>query len=455
MIDEVKLEITKNDFINLGKPRVLQLSLTNKCNARCEFCFPQNSKKLINLYKHKRTMDDKLLRKILDDIKDGDEIQTVVLGGSGEMLLYDGILEIIKELKKKNKRVEIQTNGTLLNTKEIYYLKEIGLDALQISIDAIKKETFKEIIHVDKYEIFLNTLKIASKVGIEIKSHTVLIKENIREFHKFANFLFDNDIFVSSASFSCVRDDDFIKNKNINKVSKAEIDELYNNLAYKLDRLGIPHNLKVLTEIYSNNEEIEFKLFKQDPFVCNEIFETLTIFHTGHYGTCCGSNRYYKFDAENFTIKDLFNSQVYKELRKGFLFKKPSKICDNKWCEDRFRNVNSVKLPNILERKDLLSKKIVNIVKTSPLIVWPAGRLFAELVNVNMFRHLDVRCVVDIVNTYKRSDFISEKDFLKVIQGYGSFYIFLCTTENKVKETILHKIKKAKPRNKVTVLTLI
>jgi MoaA/NifB/PqqE/SkfB family radical SAM enzyme len=74
-------------------------------------------------------------RTVLDKLQG---IDTVILTGWGEPLLYKQIFDAVKACKSRGMNVRFTTNGVLLNDERIEQLIDTGLDAITFSLDQIK-----------------------------------------------------------------------------------------------------------------------------------------------------------------------------------------------------------------------------------------------------------------------------------------------------------------------------
>lgn len=155
----------------MGKLRV---SLTDRCNMKCIYCMPENTK-----WVNKNeilTLEE--IYKIVEIFVTEFGITEVRLTG-GEPLLRKGIVELVaclSKLKTGNlKRISLSTNGLLLE-KYIEPLKISGLDDLNISLDSLKPEVFKYITKGGDLKTVLNGIAISQRLGFPVKINTVLIK---------------------------------------------------------------------------------------------------------------------------------------------------------------------------------------------------------------------------------------------------------------------------------------
>ena len=158
---------------------------TNTCNLWCKTC-------VRNIWDEADCfMSEKTFANLLKSITQISPLPTVFFGGFGEPLNHPDILKMIEELKKNNIKVELITNGILLNSKVAEILLELGLDRLWVSIDGASPESYLDIRLGSNLPLILSNLKelqrlkdlnslVLPKIGIAF----VALKRNISDLPK-------------------------------------------------------------------------------------------------------------------------------------------------------------------------------------------------------------------------------------------------------------------------------
>src|SRR5512138_991744 len=82
---------------------------TTACNLRCRTCIRNVWNEPID------HMSGETFAKVVAGITALPDLPTVVLGGLGEPLVHPGILDMLRDLKRTEARVELITNGALLD----------------------------------------------------------------------------------------------------------------------------------------------------------------------------------------------------------------------------------------------------------------------------------------------------------------------------------------------------
>lgn len=124
---------------------------TSKCNLSCRTC-------IRNVWDEKMgKMSNATFKRILDGIKELGYPPSIFFGGFGEPLSHPHIVDMVAEAKKFCSKVELITNGMLLNEKLSIDLIEAGLDTLWVSVDGAKPESYADVrIGAALPEIFKN-----------------------------------------------------------------------------------------------------------------------------------------------------------------------------------------------------------------------------------------------------------------------------------------------------------
>jgi MoaA/NifB/PqqE/SkfB family radical SAM enzyme len=121
----------------LVPPDTLQLSITSRCNLRCEMC---------NAWKDAKKEHELSLEEIKDVITQAREwgIKEINLCG-GEPLISEIIFDVIKFAKDSGLKVILTTNGTLITEDSAKKIIQSGLDIITISVDGAKSATHDKI----------------------------------------------------------------------------------------------------------------------------------------------------------------------------------------------------------------------------------------------------------------------------------------------------------------------
>lgn len=279
-------------------PPMVLLEPTNYCNFSCIHC-PYRIISKRPAYKQ-GFMNFDLYKKIIDEIS---QHEHVVLRpfDRGEALINLHLPRMIKYAKEGDGRyiyIWLNTNGLLLTPKKSKELLEADLDQLEVSIDAATEKTFSKIKGIDG--------KILRK-----------ITDNTIQYYKLKQKLYrDNPNKKLIISFV---------ESEINTLEKDAFINFWQNYADQVNVRPVHQHgalIKDNLKVIKRNTEMPERL------PCSILWERVSIDY-------CGNLRFCEVDWENkgimgsireSSIKEIWNSKKYKQLRKLHIEKRFSEI---------------------------------------------------------------------------------------------------------------------------------
>ena len=146
----------------------LRLSVTDLCNLRCRYCMPDGVEKL---EREAVLTDEEVLRLAALFAQCG--IDTVRVTG-GEPLVRKNVAQLVAGLKAIPgiRKVTMTTNGILL-AQQLPALLAAGLDSVNISLDTLRPEVFRQITARDDFAAVQAGLQAALESGLPVKLNCV------------------------------------------------------------------------------------------------------------------------------------------------------------------------------------------------------------------------------------------------------------------------------------------
>ncbi len=185
--------------MNFSKLPVLsELALSYKCNLTCRFCYAG-----CNCTVNPTGSNDELgiedLKKIIDTIYKEAKVPSISFTGGEPTLRKEVLLACTEHAKNLGMRVNLITNGTLINEQYANDLKSAGLDSVQVSIEGVTHETHDKLVaHKGAYRKSINAVSLFKKQNIYVHTNTTLNQINAKEsvlFPKFVKNTLGNDRF--------------------------------------------------------------------------------------------------------------------------------------------------------------------------------------------------------------------------------------------------------------------
>jgi GTP 3',8-cyclase len=152
----------------------LRVSLTDRCNLRCTYCMPAEG--LPWLPAPELLTDDEVVRLIGVGVRLLG-IREVRFTG-GEPLIRRGLVDIVSQTAALVPRPEISltTNGIGL-TRLAGPLRAAGLDRINVSLDTLRPETFRELARRNRLDDVVHGLAAAEEAGlVPVKVNAVLMR---------------------------------------------------------------------------------------------------------------------------------------------------------------------------------------------------------------------------------------------------------------------------------------
>jgi heme b synthase len=153
--------------------RLVAWEITRNCNLECIHCRAAATKG-----PYTGELDTKAGFKLLDQMAELGEPIVILTGG--EPLLRQDIFEIAQYGTKKNLRMVMAPNGTLITDKIADKLVEAGIKRISISLDGASKESHDKFRGVKgAFDGALNGIHHAKNAGIEFQINTTITKTNL------------------------------------------------------------------------------------------------------------------------------------------------------------------------------------------------------------------------------------------------------------------------------------
>ena len=157
-----------------GRPmEYMRLAVTDRCNLRCFYCMPHEGMEFVPR-KELLTYEEMLrLTRIMVEMG----VNKIRLTG-GEPFVRKNMYGFIKRLTAIDglEKVNITTNGAVAN-RHIPFLKEIGVDSINLSLDTLDKAKYEEITRRDFFDQAMSTYRAVLDAGMKLKVNMVVMAD--------------------------------------------------------------------------------------------------------------------------------------------------------------------------------------------------------------------------------------------------------------------------------------
>ena len=262
-------------------PEIVQIESTNICNAKCVFC-PRD-----DMERRQGIMDMALFRKIVDECVELG-IEHVRMHNYGEPFVDRALVEKVRYAKQKGvPQVGMISNGSLITEDVARGMIEAGLDAINISVDASGREVFESTRIGLKYDkVIANVERLLALREAAGTRRPKLILSFVRQ-----NNDEDEHAFI----------------------------EHWRKLADKIH----------ITDLHNWAGTLNQKSDVNYP--CYRPWLTFTALWDGRVSLCCADfdGRTILGDLRHSTIREIWNSETYRALRREHLESGGPAICQS------------------------------------------------------------------------------------------------------------------------------
>lgn len=289
--------------IPLKVPFVIFIDPSDACNFKCKFCPTSDLKLMKAVERPLRIMKMDLYKKIIDDMKKFEHpIKVLRLYKDGEPLINKHFPEMISYAKKNRiaSRIDTTTNASLLSEEKGKQIIEAGLDRINISIEGVNNEQYKNF----------------SDVKLEFER----VVENVRLFYENKK--------------NC----EMLVKINGDTLTKKDIEKFFQVFGNITDKIHVEHIMSCwpnfeLRDVKPNSEKGIYGQEISETNVCSYVFYSFAINSDGLISLCFldWSRKLILGDCKIENLADIWNGKKMKNYQKMFLRgeRKKHPICGN------------------------------------------------------------------------------------------------------------------------------
>jgi len=192
--------------VPLDTPYSVHIDICSICNFKCNFCFQSDPESMSKKGYKFGMMSFDLFKKITDDLKAfKHKMRKVKIGLHGEPTLHKELPKMIRYMKAQNvtEIIELFTNASRFNPTLNKELIDAGLDRVNMSIEGLSTEKYKEVTGVAlDMEKFVANIRNIYEIRKDCKIYVKIVDINLSPE--------DRDKFF--ATFGDICDEIFVEN---------------------------------------------------------------------------------------------------------------------------------------------------------------------------------------------------------------------------------------------------
>ena len=265
----------------------ITIEITTACNLKCVHCYIENRNEN-NIVSDLKLSD---IKNIIDDLKELNVLSVTLTGG--EPLMHPQFYDIIKFLKEENFIVNIMSNITLINNKNIKTIERY-VDSISTTLYGFSINTYNTVTRCrDGYQRYCRAKNLLLSSTIQLKERGILLNENKYDFINYISSNIATEMHISNSIES-----PYAAPHRIDKQT---------NICYYYEL------------IKHNNDNVEDPIEAVPLYICNACVDSLFIKANGDINVCANLNVGLG-NIKNTSIKDIVLSGVLKEKRELFKF---------------------------------------------------------------------------------------------------------------------------------------
>ena len=148
---------------DLGAPLYIAWQVTNECNLACLHCIEESGP---GKAFHDELSDEQIFG-VLEQAMDLDVPYLSFSGG--EPMVHPRFFDMVAYVCGRNAQLKIETNGHYLDADNCARLKELGVKAVQVSLDGASRETFNRMRVRGDYDRALEGCRSLRAAGVPIE----------------------------------------------------------------------------------------------------------------------------------------------------------------------------------------------------------------------------------------------------------------------------------------------
>lgn len=313
-----------NESRRLNYPLDILMIINFTCLTDCVYCYADRRKKAYSPLSTNR---------IIEIIREAKSLEMRSFDFSGgEFFLHKDWKIIAKELRN-NEFTPYLSTKIPIDVDSIKFLKDIGINTIQISLDSIDSDELIKMLNVDAnyYSLMMHTIENLEKYGMKIRTNSQMTRFNEKGFKKLLDFLIGlphiDRVTFGAAGYSLYKSQEEFFNYRPSLKAIKNFQKYADTIKLKTD---IP--ITVSGYIEKRNEDAQAKF--DERATCSGNFTSMIILPNGEVTVCemiYWHGDYIIGDLRRQSILEVWKSKKAKNLSKYNKSKanKNKSICAN------------------------------------------------------------------------------------------------------------------------------
>ena len=158
-------------YDNHNRPiNYLRLAVTDRCNLRCSYCMPEH----MQFLERRELLTYEEILALMRPLAAAGINKVRITGG--EPFLRKDLLRLLEQLSAINNlnEITITTNG-VLTQPFIPHLQQLGIRNINLSLDTLRPDRFRQITRRDRFHAVMDTLNSLLEHDMQVKVNVVVM----------------------------------------------------------------------------------------------------------------------------------------------------------------------------------------------------------------------------------------------------------------------------------------
>ncbi len=169
----------------LAAPLYVAWQITNECNLACLHCIEESGPG--KAFRDELGRDQVL--RVIDDLMDN-EVPYLSFSG-GEPMVHPHFFEMVERVTARGSQLKVETNGHFLTPDNCRRLKDLGVKAVQVSLDGASTATFGRMRVHGKFDTAMDGIRNLAQAGVPIEINFSPASFNVHEAGRVVDLAFE------------------------------------------------------------------------------------------------------------------------------------------------------------------------------------------------------------------------------------------------------------------------
>ncbi len=160
---------------DLGAPLYVAWQITNECNLACLHCIEESGPGKA----FKDELSEALVFEILKQLMDGGVPYLSFSGG--EPMVHPLFFDMVKYVCDRGAELKVETNGHFLSIENCQRMKDLGVKAVQVSLDGATRDSFNKMRIRGEFNTVIEGIKRLRDVDLDIEINYSPTRFNVLE----------------------------------------------------------------------------------------------------------------------------------------------------------------------------------------------------------------------------------------------------------------------------------